>query len=148
MYGADSYTALCRALNGKFQIPEAMLPPARYFQPTTAERKDEGWHIYRTVPEGAGEPEWRTKARQALLHAVAEASSSIHSKGKVILNDKDCFSIEELRQELETIAANAGGKRELRAKRTSRTMTCLRRRLLHVIPTSFSTQVSQGLANE
>src|SRR5437899_3356759 len=56
MYEADSYTALCGVLNGKFQIPEAMLPPARYFKPTTADREDEEWHIYRTVPEGAGEP--------------------------------------------------------------------------------------------
>lgn len=113
MYGAESYSysALCAVLKGEFQIPDAMLPPARYFKPTKAEREDEERHIYRTVPEGAGEPEWRTKARQALLDAVDEASWPLLENGKVTVNGKDCFSIEELRHELETIAEQAGGKK-------------------------------------
>lgn len=113
MFGAESYAALCAVLKGEFQISDAMLPPTRYFKPTKAEREDEKRHIYRTVPEGAGEPEWRTKARQALLEAVDEASwSLLLGNGKVTVNGKDCFSIEELRHELEIIAEEAGGKKK------------------------------------
>jgi hypothetical protein len=66
IYEAESYSALCAILRDEFQIPDAILPPAKYFKPTKAEREErevEESHIYRTVPEGTGEPEWRTKAR-------------------------------------------------------------------------------------
>jgi hypothetical protein len=36
IYGSESYSALCAVLKDEFQIPDAMLPPARYFKPKKA----------------------------------------------------------------------------------------------------------------
>lgn len=110
-YEAETYSALCVVLTNEFHIPQAMLPPAKYFKPSKAEQQNEEWHIYRIVPEGAGDPIWRTKAHQALIHALDEAHESlIHGNGKVTLNGKDCFSIEDIEEELTAIAQAAGGR--------------------------------------
>lgn len=116
-YSASSYSALCALLKNDIHIPETMIPQARYFKPSKSEREDEEWHIYRTVPKMAGEPEWRTKARQALLDAVDEASESLlFGNGKVTVNGRDCFSIEELQHELEAIGEEAGGKKRIKGE--------------------------------
>ncbi len=112
----DSYSALCSILKQDFQIPESMLPTEKYFKPNKAEKEKEERNIVRTVPEGAGEPEWRLKARQALLDAVDEASSSLLVDGKATVNGNDCFSLEELRKELEAVAEKAGGKKKIKDK--------------------------------
>ena len=112
----SSYSELCTVLKRDFQIPVEMVPPAKYFKPTKVEKEKKERHLYRTVPEGAGEPEWRTKARQALLDAVDEASWSLLDNGKVTVNGRDCLSIEELQDELEKIAEHAGGKRKIRSE--------------------------------
>ena len=74
-------------------------------------------YIYRTVPKGAGEPEWRMKARQALLDAVDEVSqASLFGNGKVVVNGKDCSTIQALRHELEKLAEDAGDKRRIKGE--------------------------------
>lgn len=113
----DSYSGLCEILKRDFRISEAILPPAKYFKPYKTETENEERYIYRTVPEGAGEPEWRTKARQALLYAVDEASHSLlFGNGTVTVSGRACSSIEELRRELEIIAEDAGGKRKVKGE--------------------------------
>ncbi len=113
---ANSYRELCAVLKKDFQIPDEMLPSPKYFKPTKIEKEKEERHLYRTVPEGAGEPEWRTKARQALLDAIDEASWSLLDNGKVTVNGKDCCSVEELQQELEDIAEQASGKKRIKGE--------------------------------
>lgn len=116
-YTAQSYSELCALLRTGFKISEDMIPQAQYFKPSKTERGNGAGHIYRTVPKGAGEPEWRTKARQALLDAVDEASQSLlFGNGKVVVNGKDCSTIQALRQELETLAEDAGGKRRIKGE--------------------------------
>jgi len=110
---ADSYPALRVLLTREFHIPAAALPPSTYFRPTKEEKENGEEGIYRTVPKGAGEPEWRTKARQALLDAVDEAGWSVVDKAKVTVDGKDCFSVEELRQALACLAEAAGGKKRV-----------------------------------
>ena len=51
-----------------------------------------------------------------MLDAVDEASWSLLDNGKVTVNGKDCFSIEELQHELEDIAEHAGGKKRIRGE--------------------------------
>jgi hypothetical protein len=69
-----------------------MLPSAEYFMPTETDNED--FEIYRTVPNGAGEPEWRTRARQALMQALDEANESlVAGDEKIALNDKVCHSL-------------------------------------------------------
>ena len=46
---ANSYSELCTVLKEDFQIPDAMLPPAKYFKPTKTEREKEERYHYRTV---------------------------------------------------------------------------------------------------
>lgn len=113
-YEAQSYSELCAILRAEFLIPQAMLPPAKCFRPTKAERDNEEWKIYRTVPEGAGEPEWRTKARQAVIDALDAASESMSpGEGKAVVGDKVCHSIEEINAELISIAEKAGGRKRI-----------------------------------
>lgn len=113
IYGAESYSALCAVLKGEFQIPDAMLPPARYFKPKKTEKLDEEGHTYRTVPEGAGEPAWRTKARQAVMWAIDEPDRA--SSGDYIsVNGRPCYSMEELQSELEAVAEGVGGKKKIK----------------------------------
>lgn len=113
-YTAQSYSELCALIKAGFEISEDMIPQARYFKPSKVERENDAGHIYRTVPKGAGEPEWRTRARQALLDAIDEASqSSLFGNGKVVVNGKDCSTIQTLRHELEKLAEDAGGKRRI-----------------------------------
>lgn len=116
VYGADSYAELRGLLTREYCIPATALPSPRHFKPTKDETKNGKESIYRTVPKSAGEPEWRTKARQALLDAVDEAGWSVVDRGKVTVNGKDCFSIEELRQELERLAEHASGKKRIRGE--------------------------------
>lgn len=117
VYGADSYAELRGLLTREYCIPATAVPPPRYFRPTKGEAENGEGSICRTVPKGAGEPEWRTKARQALLvDAVDEAGCSVVDRGKVTVNGKDCFSIEELRQELERLAEHASGKKRIKGE--------------------------------
>lgn len=110
-YEAKTYSALCAVLVNEFHIPEAMLPPAKYFKPTKDERANRECYIYRVVPDGAGEPVWRTRAHQAVIHALDEAhDSSSFGNGKITITGKDCFSIEEIEEELIVIAEVAGGR--------------------------------------
>lgn len=113
-FKAETYSALCVVLTDEFHIPPTMLPSPEYFKPSQAEQsdeEDEEQGIYRIVPEGAGEPVWRTKARQALLDALDELDESfIFGEGKVRLNGKDYFSIEEIADALLAIAQAAGGR--------------------------------------
>lgn len=115
IHGAKSYSALCAVLKDEFQIPDAMLPPARYFKPKKVEKADRDGHIYRTVPEGAGEPEWRTKARQAVLWALDEPNWS-SPEDNISVHGKHCCSMEELQHELEIIAEKAGGKKRIKGE--------------------------------
>lgn len=109
---AWSYTELCRIFKTEFQIPESLLPPAKYFRPTRAEELAECSHIYRAVPEGTGEPDWRVKARQAIISAL-EDDDTIFEKGRIVLNDRVCYSMEELRLELTKVAEQAGGRQRV-----------------------------------
>jgi hypothetical protein len=110
-YEAKSYSAVCAVLANEFHIPEAMLPSAKYFEPTKDERANRECYIYRVVPDGEGVPVWRTRAHQAVIHALDEAhESSIFGNGKITINGKDCFSIEEIEDELTVIAEVAGGR--------------------------------------
>lgn len=109
---ATSYAGLCTILSEEFQIPDHLLPPAKYFKPTRGERDQGESNIYRNVPEGMGEAEWKTKARNAILWELEE-SDCFSDKGKVSVNDKHCYSLEELRDELEIVAERAGGKKRI-----------------------------------
>lgn len=113
--GADSYSLLCAVLQHDFHIPKAMLPPAKYFRPSRSEKEGEASQIFRTVPQGAGEPDWRISARQALVWAVEEAMWSI-GNGAVSVKGKHCYSLEELRHELEIVAEKAGGKKRIKGE--------------------------------
>src|SRR5262245_12808429 len=109
---ANSYAELRAVLKAEFHISDAMLPSAKYFEPTESETENEELEIYRTVPNGAGEPEWRTNARQALIYALDEVNESLISGDeRVILNDKVCGSLEEVKAELLIIAEKAGGRK-------------------------------------
>ena len=111
IYKANSYSELWAILKSEFQIPRSMLPNKMYFKPSEIEDENQESHIYRTVPEGTGEPEWRTRARQALLDAVDQVSWAFRpGDGKVEINGTCCHSIEELRHELELLAQEAAGK--------------------------------------
>ena len=111
LYRATSYSGLRLVLKDKFQIPDSMLPLARYFKPKKSEIVDEECYIYRTVPEGAGEPEWRMKARQAVMWAIDEPYGGWPGDS-ISVNGKSCYSMEELQHELEAIAEAASGKRK------------------------------------
>ena len=111
LYGARSFSVLCVVLKDKFQIPDSMLPLARYFKPRKSEIVDEECYVYRTVPEGAGEPEWRLKARQAVMWAIDEPHGGWPGDS-ISVNGKPCYSMEELQNELEAIAEEASGKRK------------------------------------
>ncbi len=109
MYGADSYSALKALLQTEFGIPASMVPPPNYFQPNPSEIAEGVFGLSRTVPIGAGEPEWRTRVRQALLNAVTDASFSKIGDGRVEVDGIPCNSIEALRKELFAVAEKAGG---------------------------------------
>lgn len=111
MYGARSYSALRAVLQTDFNIPASMVPSARYFMPNKSEVAGGILSFYRVAPEDAGEPEWRTRARQALLDAVDDASASVLvGDGRVEVKGIYCSSIEALRNELLNLAKEAGGK--------------------------------------
>lgn len=106
----QSYSALRTVLQNDFNIPASMVPATRYFRPNKSEITEGVLILYRTAPKGAGEPEWRTRARQALHDAVADASISMKiGDGRVDVNGIYCSSIESLRDELLTLAKEAGG---------------------------------------
>lgn len=109
---AGSYTELCSILKKEFQIPESLLPPAKYFRPTRTEKLAECLDVYRAVPEGTGEPEWQMIARQAIIAAV-EHDDTIFEKGRIVLNDRVCYSMQEFRLELEKVAEQAGGRQPI-----------------------------------
>lgn len=73
---APSYAELCTILTKDFHVPKTLLPPERYFNPTRDEKQEECWDVYRTVPEGTGEPEWRSDTRQALILLLEETQFS------------------------------------------------------------------------
>jgi hypothetical protein len=106
-----TYTDLRKTLLTKFGIPRNLIPSRKYFDLTPAEAAEEVFEIHRTVPEGCGEPEWLTKAFQAVRDALDEAEFS-KERGSIELNGTLCFSMDEVRHELERIAENAGGKRK------------------------------------
>lgn len=109
---AGTYTDLCSILKQEFQIPESLLPPAKYFRPTRAEKLAECSDVYRVVPEGTGEPEWQMIARQAII-SVLEDNDTIFEKGRVVLNDRVCYSMQEFRLELEKVAEQAGRRQRI-----------------------------------
>lgn len=109
-YDARSHSELCEVLAKEFHIPRPMLPAARYFKPTKAEVASGERYVYRTAPEGAGEPGWRIRARQALLDAVDRASWSMLTDGRPMVNGNYCNSIEELEHGLAGVAQSAGGR--------------------------------------
>lgn len=111
LYRATSYSGLRLVLKDKFQIPDSMLPLVTYFKPKKSEIAYEDCYIYRTVPEGAGEPEWRMKARQAIMWAIDEPRV-VWPGDSISVNGKSCYSMEELQHELEAIAEQASGKRK------------------------------------
>ena len=86
-----------------------MLPLATYFKPKKSEIAYEDCYIYRTVPEGTGEPEWRMKARQAIMWTIDEPRG-VSPGDSISVNGKSCYSMEELQHELEAIAEAASGK--------------------------------------
>lgn len=110
---AGSYQELCQILMNDFQISLSLLPPAKYFKPNPTERAEDSWTIYRTVPEDFGEPQWRTGARNAIVYALEQAD---YAKGQVQVNDRHCFSLQELQKELEAIAEAAGGKTRIKGE--------------------------------
>lgn len=115
MKAASSYSEMCAILEQDFHIPSTMLPPSKYFKRTAAEKANDEWHLYRTVPQGAGEPIWRTKARQALFETMEAAIWSI-GDGTITINEKRCHSLDELEGELESIAEAAGGKKRIKSE--------------------------------
>ena len=106
---AESYSQLCLILRQDFQIPEDLIPPENYFGPTSDESEAEAYAIYRTVPEGMGEPEWRTDVRNAVIQALEEADF-FSDRAKISMDGNHYYSLEELQLELEDIAEAAGGK--------------------------------------
>lgn len=102
-----TYADLRKTLLKKFGIPRDLIPFREYFDPTQDELSY--GPSYRTVPEGLGEPGWRVQAEQALRDALDEALFSDES-GVIELNGTRCFSIDQVRHELEQIAESAGGK--------------------------------------
>lgn len=113
MHEARTYSALRTVLQTDFHIPASMVPPARYFRPNKSEIAGGVLSLYRVAQNGAGEPEWRTRARQALLDAVTDASISMKiGDGRVEVNGIYCSSIEAIRNELLSLAKKAGGQRD------------------------------------
>lgn len=112
---ATSYAELCTILANDVHIPKTLLPPEKYFKPTRAEKQEECWDVHRTVPEGTGEPAWRRDARHALIVLLEEAQFS-SEKGVVSINDRHCYSLEELQQELEAVAEQAGGRKKIKGR--------------------------------
>lgn len=112
---ATSYSELCTILTKDFHIPTTLLPPEKYLKPTRAERDEDCRNIYRIVPEGTGEPEWRTKARRAII-GLLEEDETRFEKGQVSINNRICYSLEELRKELEAVAEHASGRNKIRSE--------------------------------
>ena len=121
LYGARSYSVLRLVLRDKFQIPDSMLPLARYFKPKKSEIVDEECYIYRTVPEGAGEPEWRMQARQAVMWAIDEPRG-VWPGDSISVNGKSCYSIEDLQHELEELLKRPAARGKPKTKRINRSM--------------------------
>jgi len=111
---ATSYEELCEILMKDFHIPKSLLPSKRYFKPTRAE-KEKLSEVYRTVPEGMGEPEWRIKARESLIRLLEEAQFS-SEKGVVSFNGRCCYSTEELQEEMEAVAEKSAGRKRIRGQ--------------------------------
>lgn len=112
---ATSYPELCEILTKVFYIPKALLPPEKYFRPTNSEKQEACWDVYRTVPEGTGEPEWRMKAWQAVI-SLLEDDDTLFEKGQVAINDRFCYSLEELQEELERVAEQVGERRKMKGE--------------------------------
>ena len=110
---AASHQELCQILTGEFEIPADCLPPLEYFQPNSDEREEELYYIDRIVPEGAGEPEWRIKARKAVAKALDTADIT---RGQICVNGCSCDTLEELQHVLEAVAEKAGGKQRIKGE--------------------------------
>lgn len=106
-----SYKELHAILVKDFYVPKDLIPPEEYFKPTPAEKDEEAFSIYRTVPDGMGEPDWRRKALFAVVDALEDADF-FADKGRISVNGRHCYSLEELQEELETIAEEAAGSRK------------------------------------
>jgi hypothetical protein len=112
---ARSYAELCSILAKYFSVHDTLLPPEKYFKPTCAEKLQESRNVYRTVPEGIGEPEWRMEARQGII-ALLEDDDTLFEKSQVSINDHICYSLEELQEELEAVAEQAGGRKKIKGE--------------------------------
>ncbi|MGH8102898.1 MAG: hypothetical protein ACREJQ_00075, partial [bacterium] len=108
---ASSYRELRAILVKNFQVPKEFVPPAEYFEPTDSEKDEDNLSVYRTVPEGMDEPEWRRKARVAVVDAL-ENADFVSDKGRISVNGCHCYSLQELQEELETIAERVGGRKQ------------------------------------
>ncbi len=106
-----TYADLKKTLLTKFGIPRDLIPPRKYFDPTPEEIKDEETSLYRTLPEGLGEPEWRVQAEQAVRDALEDATIAME-RGRIEIEGTICSSMDDLRRELEKIAESADGKRK------------------------------------
>lgn len=104
-----TYADLRKTLLTKFNIPRDLIPFREFFDPTPEEIERDETRLYRTLPEGLGEPEWRIQAEQAIRDALDEALFS-GEYGAIELNRRRCFSMDQVRHELEQIAESAGGK--------------------------------------
>ena len=109
---ANSYDELRKILVNEYRVPQDLVPSASYFDPTTEELEEQAFAIYRTVPEGMGEPDWRINARAAVLEELDQADFAMNA-GVISINGRHCYSFEELKQELEKVAEEAGGKQRI-----------------------------------
>jgi hypothetical protein len=109
---ADCYDRLAEILRNDFKIPQSFIPPEECFRPTQDEEQEECSGVYRIVPEGYGESECRMEVRQAIIELL-EGDETQFLKGEVLINDRRCQSLEELREELEAVAEEAGGRKRM-----------------------------------
>jgi CheY-like chemotaxis protein len=108
-----TYADLRQTLLKKFGIPRDLIPFREFFDPTPEEMRNEETVLYRTLPEGLGEPEWRTRADQAVRETLEEAiTNAFFATGRVgiEIDQTFCTAMDALRCELEKIAEDAGGK--------------------------------------
>ena len=110
-----TYFELRKVLSSQFRIPTQLIPPRRFFKPSRDEKAEEVELIYRTVPEGLGEPEWRSEARHAVMAALDEAEFQ-GASGVISVEGVHFHSVEELQQGLEKIAERAGGRKLIKGE--------------------------------
>ncbi len=111
-----TYADLRKTLLKKFGIPRNLIPFRKYFDPTPEEIEEEASTLYRTLPEGLGEPECMVRAKQAIRDILDDATLTSEERGGIEIEGTMCSSMDDLRRELETIAENAGGKRKTPAE--------------------------------